>query len=91
MGGLAAGDFERIEWDLLLLCDQQGYLAARHATQFIEPVGVEVKAKLAGGMFPGGEVQRHGVDQGAIKVKDQALESGKRHGAGQSLKKGSPF
>ncbi len=91
MGGLAAGDFEGIEGDLLLLCHQQRDLAARHATQLIEPVGIEVKAKLAGGVFPGCEVQRHGVDQGAIKVKDQALESGKRHGAGQSLKKGNPF
>ncbi len=91
VGRLAASHLERIEGDLLLFGDQQRDLAARHATQFIEPVGIETKAKLTGGVLPGGEVQRHGVDQSAIKVKDQALESGKGHGAGLSLKKGSPF
>ncbi|MNR58710.1 hypothetical protein D3C85_1797700 [compost metagenome] len=73
---LAARHHQRVQRDLLHLGHQQGYLAAGHATQFIKPVGIELKAKLAGGMFPGGQVQRHGVHQGAVEVENQALKSG---------------
>ena len=55
---------------------QQGYLAAGHASQLIKPVGVEPKAKLAGGVLPGGQVQGHGVHQSAVEVENQALKSG---------------
>ena len=74
--GLAAGHDKRIQGDLLLLGHQQGDFAARHAAQLIEPVGIEVKAKFAGRVRPSGEVQRHGVHQGAVEVKYQALKSG---------------
>ncbi|MNG29434.1 hypothetical protein D3C84_1148600 [compost metagenome] len=73
---LATRHHQRIQRYLLHLGHQQGYLATGHATQLIKPVGIELKAKLAGGMLPGGQVQGHGVHQGAVEVEDQALKSG---------------
>jgi hypothetical protein len=74
--GLAACHHQGIQRDLLHFGHQQGYLAAGHASQLIKPVGVEPKAKLAGGVLPGGQVQGHGVHQSAVEVENQALKSG---------------
>ena len=57
----------------MLLCQHGHYLAGGDAAVLVELCLIKRQAELGTGDFPGIQVQRHGVHQGAIHVEDQGV------------------
>ncbi len=72
-GHLAPGKGFHVDGHPVLLCQHGHYLAGGDAAVLVELCPIKRQAELGTGDFPGIQVQRHGVHQGAIHVEDQGV------------------
>ena len=74
------GDDEWIEHELLFFAQHMKNVARRNAAEGIESIFWKSNAVAASDCLPGAPVQRHGVGERAIAVKDEAFNLD--HGVG---------
>ena len=60
--------------------EKLNYVNDRKPAQFVEALFGELASPLAERLFPGDVVQRHGVRDGAIAVKQVGIENSRRYG-----------
>ena len=64
----------------LFATEKLNYVNDRKPAQFVEALFGELASPLAERLFPGDVVQRHGVRDGAIAVKQVGIENSRRYG-----------
>ena len=67
------GDLERINFQPLFLTQYRQDVAGRHAAEGIKARLRKLNAMPFGDRLPGAPVQRHGIGQGAVTIKNDAL------------------